>query len=272
MRVILVKVSRLVWYGEICMEDKEQSLKVDLSLKNHDIIERSYTFEEKYMLIIQNGDVSGMHKLLLDNGSLKEGNDELLSHIEHRLPHDRLRYRKNNCVILNTLSRTAARRGGLPSVHLHTISEKFAIMIEAATTIDYILYTLQPSIAIEYSEAVALFSTEGYSSSIKEVINYITSNLTVDITISELAERYHVSPSTLSRKFKDDTKMSISNYVNYQRIELAKYYFEKGEESITEVSYNTGYNDSSYFTKVFKRVTGILPTDYIKSIKSTKEK
>lgn len=249
------------------MEGKGERLNIELSLEYHDIIERAYGFEEEYMLTIHNGDVAGMKRLLEDNGLLEEGDNDMLNHIEHRLPKNPLRYQKNNCIILNTLSRTAARRRGLPIAHLHVISEKFAIMIESATSINYILYTLQPSIAMEYTQAVALFSTEGCSSIIKDVINYISSNIIVDITIAHLAEQFHVNQSTLSRKFKEDTKMSISDYVNYQRIELAKYYFEQGEENITEVSYKTGYNDSSYFTKVFKKVTGMLPTQYIKIIK-----
>lgn len=124
---------------------------------------------------------------------------------------------------------------------------------------------------IEYATAVSIFSMKGYSPLIKEVIRYITSNITVNICLTTLAEHFHVNPTYLSRKFKEDTKMSITDYVHHQRIELSKYYFEKNLYNITEVAYKVGYNDSSYFTKIFKKMTGILPKDYIDSMNKQRE-
>lgn len=248
------------------MRTDKNIANIELSLKNHEAIETTYEFEDTLMAAIRNGDVEEVRRLLNDNGII-DGTSNLCSHIEHRLPYDRLRYQKNNSIILNTLIRTAARSGGLPIIYLHIISDRFAVMAESATSPDYLEYTLQPSMCIEYSIAVERFSTKCYSNLIKEVIKYITSNLTVDINISDLAEQFHVSPSTISRKFKEETKMNINDYINHQRIEMAKYHFEEGYESITEVSYKTGYNDSSYFTKVFKKFAGVLPKEYIRNVR-----
>lgn len=252
------------------MESSEKPLNNNLDLKNYDSINEAYTFEEGFMLAIQYGDANRIDQLYTDLYA-SHSTGHIRAHIEHRLPDDRLRHEKNNCVILNTLSRTAARKGGLPIVSLHIISEKFATMIEVSQSYSYLRYTFPPILCKDYAKAVSLFSTKGYDPIVKEVISYLTSNITVNLMVSELAEKFDVNPSTLSRKFKEDTNMSIPEYINHQRVELAKYYFEKGNYNVTEVSYKIGFNDSSYFTKVFKKITGILPNEYIKGMKGKQE-
>lgn len=239
---------------------------IDIPLEKIDMIERAYDFEEEVLLSIRQGDVNRIRELYKNYESY-ESKLELISHMTHRLPKDQLRFQKNNTIILNSLCRVAAKIGGLPIMHLHLISEKYAIMIEAATSHEYLVSIMQPKLCIEYAKAVNMFSTRGYNCLIKDVINYITSNLSQDIRIAQIADYFKINPATLSRNFKKDTNMSITEYVNYQRIELAKFYFQKGVTNITEVSHRVGFNDSSYFTKVFKKVTGILPRTYINDMK-----
>lgn len=240
---------------------------IDIHLEDFEIIEEAYRFEEEVLISIRYGDFKRVKEIYKKYDSYEE-KLKLISHISHRLPDDRLRFHKNNTIILNSLCRVAAKIGGLPTIYLHLISEKYAMLIEAATSDEYLICTIHPKMCVEYAKAVNKFSTRSYSLLVKNVINYITSNILHEITIAELAEYFNVNPTTLSRNFKKDTNMSITEYVNYQRIELAKFYFEKGETSITDVSYKVGFNDSSYFTKVFKKVTGILPKTYIKDMKS----
>ena len=263
----LLLVSIKVCYGGVSLKSEKQLPEINISLEDFDIIEKAYIFEEEVLLSIRYGDVDKIKKLYKKYDSY-ESMSKLVSHLTHRIPGDSLMFHKNNTLILNSLSRAAARRGGLPNVYLHLIFEKFALMIDSATTNKYLVYTLQPIICEEYAKAVNLFSTRGYSTLIKNTINYITFNVSHYITIAELAKYFNVNPSTLSRKFKKETNMSITDYYNYQRIELAKYYFEKGEINISKVSHKIGFNDSSYFTKVFKKVAGVLPKTYISNIKA----
>lgn len=249
------------------MEENFNFPNIQLSLDYINKIERMYNFEESLMLAVQKGDVNEVKNIFEKHKNLSE----LSSHMVKRLPNDLLRFQKNNHVILNTLLRTAAKKGGLSIIYLHTISEKFALAIESATSVNYLLNTLSPTMCIEYAAAVTMFSTKGYSPLIKEVIRYITSNITIDICLSTLAEQFHVNPSYLSRKFKEDTKMTITSYINYQRVELAKFYFEKNIYNITEIAHKVGYNDSSYFTKIFKKITGMLPKEYIDNLNKQKE-
>ncbi|NLJ91357.1 MAG: helix-turn-helix domain-containing protein [Clostridiales bacterium] len=249
------------------METNNQLPNLKLNLENIESIEKIYEFEEKLMLSVQQGNVEEINKLMGNNLNFST----LTSHMEKRMPNDLLRFHKNNLIITNTLLRTAAKRGGLPVIYLHTISEKYALSIESAPTPEYLVKVLLPTMCREYAIAVDRFSSKAYSPLIKEVIRYITSNVTKDLCLTTLAGYFHVNPSFLSRKFKEETKMSFTHYTNHYRIELAKYFFEKDMHNITEVAYMVGYNDSSYFTKIFKKFTGLLPKDYIKTIVREKE-
>lgn len=123
------------------MEPKQEISNIELSLENYEVIENAYVQEESIMMAIQNGDPDEVVSIY-ENSRFHKGNRNDYPHMAHRLPNDRLRYQRNICIITNTLSRTAARKGGLPNVHLHNISEKFAAMIESASSIEYVSYSL----------------------------------------------------------------------------------------------------------------------------------
>jgi len=125
---------------------------------------------------------------------------------------------------------------------------------------------LYSQIAIDYANAVLEFSVNSYSPMIKKIVTYLTVHLTEDVRIEQLGKMHNTHISHISRKFKKETGMSIPAYVSKQRIGLAKLYFEDGKTSIKEISELLGFNDSNYFSKVFKRYAGMTPSEYISSI------
>lgn len=254
------------------MEDKSTSVRpvyalpgIQLSLENISEIENMYRLEKELMSAIQQGDAQKAEEVIVSI-NLSEASASLMQ----RLP-DQLRQSKNLAIVLNTLLRTAAKKGGLPVAYLHTISEKFALIIENSSSVEFINDQLSTAMVSEYANAVAMFSILNYSDLIKETIRYITSNITSDISLTTLGKQLNVNPSYLSRAFKEDTGMTLINYINHQRIELSKYYFETEMENITEVAFKVGYNDSGYFAKTFKKITGITPKSYINNLQNRRE-
>ncbi len=239
---------------------------IQLTYEDISVIENMYRFEKEMMSAVQKGDIKKVEEIY-DSVTMSERT----SHMDQRLPQDPIRQGKNLAIILNTLLRIAAQKGGLPIAYLHTISEKFALIIEGATSREYLRNILPKEMALEYTSAVANFSTLTYSDIIKETIRYLTCNITKDISLTEMGSHLGVNPSYLSRIFKEETGMPLINYINHQRIELSKYYFETEMDNITEVAFRVGYNDSSYFAKTFKKLTGISPKEYIKNLQNRKE-
>ncbi len=82
------------------------------------------------------------------------------------------------------------------------------------------------------------------------------------ISIETLAEEFNMSPRNLSRRFKQATGESPSQYLQRLRLEAAKELLHNPSISISEIAYQVGYDDLSYFSKLFNRHTGSLPQAY----------
>ncbi|NCB02614.1 MAG: AraC family transcriptional regulator [Spirochaetia bacterium] len=177
-----------------------------------------------------------------------------------------LRCCKNHLISLNALCCNAARSGGLQSLYLYTMKNKYNLMIEHAVSVSHLDEVLYAQIALDYAKAVLEFSVSSYSPMIKQIVTYLTVHLSEDVRIEDLGRMHNTHISHISRKFKKETGMSIPAYVSIQRMSLAKLYFEDGEVSIKDVSQRLGFSDSNYFSKVFKRYCNQTPSEYIKMI------
>ena len=58
--------------------------------------------------------------------------------------------------------------------------------------------------------------------------------------------------------------MNITEFINQKRIEEAKLYLKRGNISITDIAFMVGFNDLNYFSKVFKKLTSVTPSQYAK--------
>ncbi|MDR2456170.1 MAG: response regulator [Deltaproteobacteria bacterium] len=86
-----------------------------------------------------------------------------------------------------------------------------------------------------------------------KVFAHIDRSLSRSFGLKELVERCHISQGHLSRTFKRNFKISVMEYVHLKKLALAKAYFLFTERSVSEVAELTGYNERSYFGKVFKK-------------------
>ncbi|WP_368644790.1 helix-turn-helix domain-containing protein [Alkalibacterium putridalgicola] len=192
--------------------------------------------------------------------------DRVFNYLEKENDCDRLESFKNHLMTVNTYTRIAAKNGGVIPLYLHLIFERFSMIIKDTYSLDYLIEHVYFDIFREYCHAVVYFSTSNYSSVMKEIVTYITDNLTSELTLTNIASIYGMHPVHLARKFKQETGNTFIGYVNQQRIYLAKYYFHLGEHQLSEVANLAGFNSHSYFTKVFKKMTGKTPTKYLKEI------
>lgn len=94
------------------------------------------------------------------------------------------------------------------------------------------------------------------------MMNYINENYTQDISLSQIADEFHMNSSYLSHIFKRETGVTFSKYVVNLRIEKAKKMLSAGNNSIGKTAQEVGFNDYFYFLKTFKRVTGMTPRQY----------
>ena len=102
-------------------------------------------------------------------------------------------------------------------------------------------------------------ATADISGSAKRIIDY---NFDKNITVRGIADMLYLSPEHLTRQFVDKYKISPKEYLIEKRIELAKKLLRESNASVMEISNSVGYNDQLYFSRIFKKKTGLSPFKY----------
>lgn len=100
------------------------------------------------------------------------------------------------------------------------------------------------------------------SALVKRTLAYICENYTRSFSRQEMAETLGVSPRYLTRIFCQELGLSPWDYLNRYRIFQAKDLLRHTNKSITEVGSMVGFNDASYFSRVFRRLADLTPTEY----------
>jgi len=101
---------------------------------------------------------------------------------------------------------------------------------------------------------------------VKKAIQFIEANLTKPLTLTEVARESGMSKYHFARTFKALTGKTFKEYLNYRRVEQATILLRKGDITVTEVCFQVGFNDLSYFDRVFKKLVGKSPLAYQKEL------
>ncbi|HEY7551105.1 MAG TPA: AraC family transcriptional regulator [Hyphomicrobiaceae bacterium] len=98
------------------------------------------------------------------------------------------------------------------------------------------------------------------------VSSYIEEHLSEHMSLASLARLVRLSPYHFSRAFKQSFGMPPHRYHTYRRIERAKVLLERHALSVTDIGLRLGFNEASSFTTTFRKVTGLTPSRYHRSI------
>lgn len=96
----------------------------------------------------------------------------------------------------------------------------------------------------------------------KNILNYIRNNSPAKITISQLAAQMNMSVSCFSKSFKLDTGVSPKVYIKNYILKVAKEILLVQDSAIKQVAYQLGFTDEFYFSRFFKKETGLAPREY----------
>jgi two-component system response regulator YesN len=99
-------------------------------------------------------------------------------------------------------------------------------------------------------------------SQIRPAINYIDANYNKPITLADVAKASHLSISRLAHIFKEQMGITIIDYLTSVRIERAKQLLIATDQNCTEICFEVGYNNQSYFTRTFKGLVGMTPRQF----------
>ncbi|MBD3110154.1 helix-turn-helix transcriptional regulator [Bacillus sp. AGMB 02131] len=235
-------------------KNKQEKTTIDEKIN---LIEIRYQQEQKLIQAIMKGDKEQVEQLKIKIGDI---------YLENRIPESPIRASKNLVLVLNTICRFAAKKGGVHPVYIHEISDKFAILIERAPNLPYLNKMIEVMLS-EYCDLVKEFATRKYSDIVKKAIDYIQLHLDSPLSLQNIAAVIHTNPSHLSRKFKQETELSITDFINLKRVESAKLFLQNNSIPITDIAFMVGFNDVNYFSRVFKKITSLTPSQYAKAQK-----
>lgn len=102
---------------------------------------------------------------------------------------------------------------------------------------------------------------------VTNAVSYIDHNFNEQFTLDEIARHNNVSKFHFARRFKVVTGYSFKEYLNRKRVQEAKALISKNGMNISEACYAVGFNDLSYFGRVFKRIAGKTPSDYRRQLR-----
>ncbi len=102
----------------------------------------------------------------------------------------------------------------------------------------------------------------GQEGPVRYIEQYIRNNLDKDLSLKHLASLVHLSPSYLSREFKRLAGRNLSVFIAEERILKAQKLLEEGALKNYEIAKQVGYEDPVYFSRAFKKATGLKPSEY----------
>ncbi|MFA9455364.1 helix-turn-helix domain-containing protein [Halalkalibacter sp. AB-rgal2] len=267
----LINIGRLVYYLLYAKElDTTEIIEEQLSVP----FLNAEATQPHIELFKRRQDSHYHHDLLYEKEilqAIKEGNKELYlekagapptsGHFGILSKKSYLRGRKNLAISFVTLATRAAIEGGLPTELAYTLSDLFIQTIEEINEPQKVdAYRLEAG--LEFIEHVSTNKKLNYSRYVNQCLNYIFTHLYENISLSTLATITGTSTVYLSSLFKKEVGISLSRYIQHERIEEAKKLMTLTEHSLSDICAMLNFHDQSYFTKVFKKITGMTPKQY----------
>ena len=111
-----------------------------------------------------------------------------------------------------------------------------------------------------------LAAAGGSAPVIEQVRNYLDNHYTEKLSRVDLASRFFLSQDYLSHAFSSRYGITIPEYINRKRISRAREELDHGK-NVTEAASESGFDNLSYFSTLFKKMTGVSPSDYMRGVR-----
>lgn len=176
----------------------------------------------------------------------------------------------NRLVGLDGLTCAKIIKGKKPYQKLivYTMSEDRSIKeaYQEIGIVDFLIKPLRPQILIDVIGKVLAQIPETpkrkMNLKIEAIVEFIDSHLNQDLTLTYVAERMNFSSYYLSKVFKKELGVNFVKYVTERKMDKAKELLKDNDIPIVNIAFEIGYPEPSYFTKVFKKVENMTPSQY----------
>ena len=215
-----------------------------------------YPIDKEYLLLskVKLGDRTGAKEIL----------NEMLGDIFFRAAGniDLIKARVLELVVV--ISR-AAVEGGASLDKLLGLNYDFISELSHMNEIDEICYWLV-KVLDTFMDTVYETRNVRNAKNLGEALKYIRENYHQNLTLESVAQQIYISPYYLSHMFREELGITFVEYLTMVRMEEAKRLLMDSSLSVVAIASQVGYEDASYFSKVFKKYVGMSPNRYRKNI------
>ena len=217
-------------------------------------LHNTLALEQTILNFIRQGDTLRLREWIKDIPAVHGGT----------LAFDQIRQLKNTFIITAALASRAAIRGGMDIDDAFTLSDAYIQKCEPMNTIEQIT-NLQYHMIFEYTQRVEkLQLVKVPSKFIADITNYVHHHLSEPISTEEMAKALFMNRSWMAVKFKQETNMTLTDFILKEKTEEAKRLLRYTDKPITSISAYLGFSSQSHFSRTFKKYTGSLPNEYRK--------
>jgi AraC-like DNA-binding protein len=240
-------------YIDMASQKAEELVKQTPEIcESFDSVNRRYTFEAQFKNLIRQGEAVEVFRLLENNHDLEAGLRFLSDSISDKIA---------GACVFRVLVRQAAIEAGLMPVFVDTLSQEYAQQMHRATSEEQ-LNNLMRQYIIAFCYAIRKNRRNNYSVYVKRALQYIELQLNQQITVDELCRLNNITRPYFSQLFHNETGKTVKQYITQSRCERAIDLLENSNMPIQEISHYIGYDDTNYFSRVFKKVMKTTPQDY----------
>lgn len=218
-------------------------------------VEARYAVEDAMLAAIRRGDISE---------AIYQQNLFMGFTLDQRLE-DPLQDAKYMIIAVNTAYRKAIEQAAVHPLYIDAISGRFVVEIEKAETMDQ-LQSLIPKMIRHYCLLVQKHSLERYSGPIRDCLNYIDFHYMEPLSLESLAARFVINKNYLSSRFHKEVGMTVTDYINKTRVQHSEELLGKKNLSMQAIAEQCGFSDANYFTRTFKKINGLSPNEFRKSL------
>jgi AraC-like DNA-binding protein len=179
-----------------------------------------------------------------------------------KLSEDKIRNIKYHLIISIAMIARFCIEGGMPTETAYTISDIYINRLDV-TDSETQLSEIHKDMILEYTKRMKQISSgEAYSKHILMTIDFIYDNIYKGVRVQDIAERLELSPQYLSKLFKKEVGMTISDYIMSKRIQAAENMLKYSDYNPIDIGNYLNFSSHSHFIASFRKHTGLTPKQY----------
>ena len=217
-------------------------------------VHNTLALEETLMNMVRKGDTSALKEWVANAPAVRGG----------MIAGDAIRQLKNTFIVTATLTSRSAIRGGLDIEEALSLSDSYIRKCEMLASAEQII-NLQYHMVLDYTDRVErVRHGKTPTKLVRDVTSYVRKNISQKTSVEELAKALFISRTHLATRFKEESGMTLTDFILSEKTEEAKRLLRYTDKSLLAIGEYLGFSSQSHFTKAFRKYTTMTPGEYRK--------